>query len=217
MKLLETAGDAFARMNPRNRRALTMGAVVLAPFVLFFGVVKPYRESMSELHDRTVSERALLAREEGIIAMGPSLPRLASAAGERAKRADMRLVRGANRALEEAELTAYLERTASFSRVLLQESRGVEPPRGADTTGVVRPIRLAVRGESDLKGVLTFVQRIEASPLLMHIAELSMEPVLTKTSSDTQDGVIKFALVLEAYAPSSQTTDAPNRSPEVIQ
>jgi hypothetical protein len=207
MKIIDSVIDSFERMNPRSRRALTTGLIVLAPFLLFYLVVEPYRTSLADLRDRTGNERALLAREEGILAMGPSLPRLASAASDRAKRADMRLVRGANRALEEAELTAYLERTASFSRVLLQESRGVEPPRGTDTTGVVRPIRLAVRGESDLKGVLTFVQRVEASPLLLHIAEMSVEPVTTKTSSDTQDGVIKFALVLEAYAPSSISTE----------
>lgn len=187
------------RMSASDRRAITIGATVLAPFILFFAVIKPYRASIIDLHDRAASERALLAREEGLIQIGPSLPQMAKDAGERAQRANMRLVSGANRALEEAQLTEYLERTASLSRVLLQESRGTEPPRGTDTTGVVRPMRLAIKGESDLKGVLTYVQRIESSPLLLHIAELSMEPVTEKTTQDAQEGVIKFALVLEAY------------------
>jgi hypothetical protein len=187
-------------MPASDRRAITLGALVLAPFVLFFGVVRPYRASLGELRNRIDSERALLAREEGLLALAPTLPGLAQAAAERARRADQRLVRGENRALEEAALTSYLERTALMSRVLLQEARGIEPPRGTDTTGAVRPVRLAVRGESDLKGVLTYIQRIEASPLLLRVAELSMEPVKEKSGPDVQEGVIKFAFVLEAYA-----------------
>lgn len=200
-QVFETMHGTWARMPARDRRAISTGLLVLAPFVLFFGIVRPYRTSLAELHRRADSERALLAREEGLLALGPSLPRLAEAARERAKRGDMRLVRGANRALEEAELTSYLERTAALSRVLLQESRGIEPPRGTDTMGVVRSIRLAVRGESDLTGALTYLQRLEASPLLLHIAEISMEPVPSKGTPDVQAGSVKFAFVLEAYAP----------------
>ncbi len=207
--VIDTITNAVARMPARDRRALTMGMLVLAPVILFFAAVRPYRASMTELRDRTASQRSLLAREEGLLANAATLPGLAAAATRRADRADMRLVRGENRALEEAELTTYLERTALMSRVLLQEVRGLEAPRGADTTGIIRPLRLAVRGESDLKGVLTLIQRIEASPLLLRIAELSMEPVAAKASADTQPGAIKFALVLEAYAPttSTRTTD----------
>jgi hypothetical protein len=208
VRAFDAMQGAWARMSASDRRAITLGVLVLAPFILYFGIVRPYRASLSELRSRADSERALLAREEGLLAIGPTLPRLADAARERAQRGDMRLVRGANRALEEAELTSYLERTAALSRVLLQESRGIEPPRGTDTTGVVRPIRLAVRGESDLKGVLTYLQRLEASPLLLHIAELSMEPVQPNKTPDAQNGVVKFALVLEAYAP----TGAAHRS-----
>jgi hypothetical protein len=200
--VLDDVMNAVRRMPARDRRAVTLGVLVLAPFILFFAVVRPYRASMSDLRDRTDRERSLLAREEGLLLMAKTLPAQADAATQRAKRADMRLVRGANRALEEAELTSYLETTASMSRVLLQEARGVDPPRGTDTTGVVRPVRLAVRGESDLKGVLTYIQRIEASPLLLRVAELSMEPVAAKTT-DAQAGAIKFAFVLEAYAPST--------------
>ena len=217
MSVITQMQEYVRRMPSRDRRAVSLGLIILAPFILYLLVVRPYRESLSDIRDRIDTERRLLAREEGILALGPSLPRLAEAASERAKRADLRLVRGANRALEEAELTNYLERTASLSRVLLQESRGIEPPRGTDTTGVVRPIRLAVRGESDLKGVLTYIQRIEASPLLLHIAELSMEPVKTRTSSEEQDGVIKFAFVLEAYAPTSVTAGSQTPLREAVQ
>ena len=39
----------------------------------------------------------------------------------------------------------------------------------------MQTVRLAVRGESDLEGVLTYLQRIEENPLVMRVHELSLE------------------------------------------
>jgi hypothetical protein len=139
-------------------------------------------------------------------------------------RAELRLVRAPNAPLGEAEVTGYLQDIAGLSRVLLQEMRGLEPDRDAPRPEGVRPVRLAVRGESDLQGVMTFLHRVEESPLLLRVVELSIEPVVERPRPRRRDddepieptvtGVVQFALVVEAYTP-PETADAPAASQEV--
>lgn len=188
----------------RDRRAVVIGLAVLLPALLWVSAVRPYRAAMSSLNDRVETERALLEREEALIAAAPDLPGLAGQARERSARATERLVSAANMPLAEAEVTAFLQDVALLSRVLLQEVRSVEPPRGEEEpTGALRPLRLAVRGESDLEGVLTFLQRLETSPLLLRIAELSIEPSVQRGEEARADGAVRIDIILHAFVPAA--------------
>lgn len=186
----------------RDRRAVIIGLAVLLPALLWIVAVRPYRTAMADLNQRVDTERALLEREEALIAAAPDLPILAGQAREHSARATERLVSAANLPLAEAEVTAFLQDVALLSRVLLQEVRSVDAPRGEEeSTGTIRPIRLAVRGESDMEGVLTFLQRIESSPLLLRVAELSIEPSVQRGEEARPDGAVLIDLVVHAFVP----------------
>jgi hypothetical protein len=205
------------RMLPhRDRRAILLGLAVLLPVLLYVAAVRPYRAALADVRDRIAAERALLEREETLVAHAGTLPPTVAALQERAAGAERRLVSAANVPLAEAEVTGFLEELAQLSRVLLQELRGVESRRGgarssarasrdqAENVGALRAIRLSVRGESDLEGVLTFLSRLENSPLLLRIAELSIEPQFegtARTGDRRPSGVVTFALIVEAFAP----------------
>ncbi|HEX2165910.1 MAG TPA: type II secretion system protein GspM [Longimicrobiales bacterium] len=199
---------------PRDRRAVLIGLAVLAPALLWIGVVRPYREALSDLDARVASERALLEREEALLAAAPELPSRATAARERAAGATQRLVSAANVPLAEAEVTAFLQDVALLSRVLLQEVSSVEAPRGDEEheLGSIRPLRLALRGESDLEGVLTFLHRLETGPLLLRIAELSIEPTPQRDDNARMDGAVQVNLVLHAFVPAG--TGIPSNNEE---
>jgi hypothetical protein len=190
---------------PRDRRAVMLGLAVLLPALLYTAALRPYRAALGELRERSAAERALLQREEALLAAGAGLPGRVDELRGRAHLASLRLVRAANVPLAEAEVTGFLEEIATLSRVLLQEMRGIEPRRGeVPAAGALRPIRLALRGESDLEGVLTFLQRVESSPLLLRIAELSMEPRYeggARGAERRPTGVVAFTLVVDAFAP----------------
>ena len=206
MRFSDVTGKASLRsMDPRDRRAVLLGVAVLAPALLFFAVVRPYRAALTDIRDRTASELALLQREEALLALAGSLPDNVQEREDRARRTNNRLVRAANIPLAEAEITSMLESIAALSRVLLQEMGGVDIPRGrgaVDSTSSIRPLRLSVRGESDLEGVLTFLQRIESNPLLLRIVELTIEPNYEGDRDErVATGVVQFTIVVEAYAP----------------
>jgi hypothetical protein len=196
-------------LDARDRRAVVIGLIVLVPALLYTGAVRPYRSALQEVRDRTTTERALLAREEALLASAATLPHTVEAASTRAHAASTRLVRASNMPLAEAELTGLLESVAALSRVLLQEMRAVEPRTRAadDVAPSLRVLRLAVRGESDLEGVLTFLQRIENNPLLLRVVELSLEPVYegsARAGDRRNTGVIQFAITIEAFAPAEE-------------
>jgi hypothetical protein len=222
--------DGFNRLSARDRRAVFIGLGVLTAALVWMGAVRPYRASLAALRERIASERALLAREEALLRVGPTLPDSLGAAEVDAQRAQLRLVRAANIPLAEAELTKYLEGVAEHSRVLLKEMRGVEPADSIAPVG--RPIRLAVNGESDLQGVLTFLHRIEEGPLLVRVLEMSVERVPERQQSAQAQqannrarraganaprnvGAVQFSILIEAYAPPDASGASPSRAQEL--
>lgn len=192
----------------RDRRAVLLGLAVLVPVLLYVTAVRPYRATLVDLRERAAAEHALLQREEALIA-GARTADNTESAHARADNAAMRLVHAPNVPLAEAEVTGMLETLAALSRVLLIEMRGVEPPRARevdDDVASIRPLRLSVRGESDLEGVLLFLQRIETNPLLLRVVELSIAPAQQPRGEGAANGVVQFGITVEAYTPADEVT-----------
>lgn len=191
----------------RDRRAVLLGLAVLLPALLYVTAVRPYRAAIADLRERAAAEHALLQREEALIAGANATDDMESVHA-RAGNAAMRLIHAPNVPLAEAEVTGMLETLATLSRVLLVEMRGVEPPRPREDDDVasIRPLRLSVRGESDLEGVLLFLQRIETNPLLLRVVELSIAPALQPRGDGPANGVVQFGITVEAYTPADEVT-----------
>ena len=111
--------------------------------------------------------------------------------------------------LAEGELTEFLETSAYRSRVLLEEIRSGELARGEESPPGLSVIRLHLRGESDLQGMLTFLGEIESSHLLLRVRGLALEPEVARPESDDEDqgpreaiptGVVTFQLILDGFA-----------------
>lgn len=205
---------ALDRVSPRDRRALRLGLLIAVPVLLWTAVVRPWRAALEDTRDLIEAERGLLVREEALIASTSTLPAAVYSAQQQAEHADGRLVRAANIALVEAAVTDVLETLAAQSRVLLEEMRGMQPDRRSTGPAGVQPIRLTVQGESDLDGVTRFLHGIEENRLLLRIAELSIDPVAADAQTGTggpgrsnqppppqQPGVVRFAMIVVAYAP----------------
>jgi hypothetical protein len=214
------------RLSARDRRALVLGFVVLTPVLVWTAVVRPYREALAVTRDRIASERALLAREQRLIAEADELPAKVLNAQAESDRAAGRLVNAPNPALAEARVSDHLERLAEDSRVLLQEIRSVQTDPATEIAGL-RTIRLGIRGESDLNGVTTMLHRMEGGQLLLRVQAMQIEPLMerpravsrsrnTQIAAPRPTGVVQFQLVIEAYAPTepaSQTAGRPEALP----
>lgn len=217
------------RLSARDRRALRIGLFLAIPILAWTFVVRPYRAALSDLTARVDAERSLLAREEALLQSADILPVRAGEAAAHAERVERRLVSGANVALVEGKVIDHLESLAQSSRVLLQEIRGLQPVRADAESEVVRPIRLAVQGESDLDGVTRLLHSIEESPMLLRIEELSIEPQTSRPETNGRGrntgpapearptGVMQISMIVVAFAPPDLPQGEPEGEVEMLQ
>jgi hypothetical protein len=194
---------------PRDRRAILLGVAVLAPALVYVLGVRPYREALAGVRDRVQAERELLARELALLESASDLPGAILRAEEAAGRAEARMLQAPSAVLAEGELTDLLEGSAFRSRVLLEEIRTGELARGEEPPPGLSVIRLHLRGESDLQGVLTFLGEIERSHILLRVRGLALEPQVARPESDDETqgsreaeptGVVTFQLILDGFA-----------------
>jgi hypothetical protein len=195
---------------PRDRRAILVGLGILFPVVVYVMGVKPYRAALDGVRDRVAVETELLARELALLEAAATLPEELHRAEAEAAVYEDRMVRAASGVLAEAELTDLLEGAATRSRVLLEEIRGGELARGEDPPPGLSVVRLNLRGESDLEGILTFLDEIERSRLFLRVRGLALEPEVSRPTSNGSEnnvntapvptGVVTFQLIVDGFA-----------------
>ncbi len=194
---------------PRDRRAILIGLGILVPAAVYVLGVKPYRAALAEIGDLVSAEGDLLMRERELLASAESLPMEIEEARDAADRFGDRLVIASSPVLAEGVLSGFLESSAVRSRVLLEEIRGGELGRGEEPPPGLTVLRLHLRGESDLEGVLTFIDEIEKNQLLLRIRGLALEPEVARPESEGDEeaprdpiptGVVEFQMIVDGFA-----------------
>jgi hypothetical protein len=210
VKLSDSRGFLIlSGLSRRDRRAVLFGAAVLVPAALYVLGVKPYLGALDEVRTRTAAEQDLLTREMELMGRASALPGQIQEAQASAAIFEERIVRAASGELAEGEITEFLETSAVRSRVLLEEIRGGEFGRGEEPPPGLAVIRLHLRGESDLEGILTFLDELENSPLLLRVRGLALEPEMARPESDNEEGtrgpavptgVVGLQLIVDGFA-----------------
>ena len=208
---------ALDRLAPGDRRAILLGlGVMVSAVVILFGV-RPSYGALTDARERLAAERGVLAREIQLLESAAVLPKHIQEALRTTAAVDLRLLEAPSRILAEGQLTDLLETSAVLSRVLLREIESIAPARGTEPPPGTETLRLSVSGESDLEGVLTFLDTMESGLLLVRVTGLALEPVLARpeTDGDSQaepipTGVVEFQLIIESYL-KTDGTDPPVR------
>lgn len=164
-------GGVGDRMNARDRRALRLGLLVLAPALLWTWGVQPWRAAMAEARDGLAVQREALAREQALLAGDGRVAALRLAADSAADASRPRLFQARDDLLASAELAGYLARAARANDVLLQEAD--TRPATVSPSGL-RTLQVEIRAESDLEGVLGFLQALEQGERLVRVERLTI-------------------------------------------
>lgn len=160
----------IVRLRPQDRRALTIGGIALAVLLGYSRLVRPALDRDLAQRRLLDEQRALLGREQSLVAAAPALP-LAQREAESALGAESpRLFMGDSVAAT-AELSAYVSQVAAVSGVHLSTVDGRAP---SGMQGLVR-LSVDLRGEATWRQALVFVHRLESSAQLVNVNSLRIE------------------------------------------
>ncbi|HEU0055560.1 MAG TPA: type II secretion system protein GspM [Longimicrobium sp.] len=159
-------------LSRRDRRAVALGAALLAPALFWTLAVSPYLDALGAANERLASERSLLRREQELVASAREYPKAFDAGAERLLRAAPRLMGGENDGAASAAVAGYVRRLAGIASAHLTR---VEPGASRAAGGGVTALPVAVTGESDLEGLLSFLQMLETGPKLVDVDDLRLE------------------------------------------
>lgn len=184
-------------LSERDRRALRLGAMALAPALVWFLLAAPYLRAVREADRRLAAQRVLLRQELSLLAAATTYPDSFRDGASRLLAVMPRLFRPPNDdGVAGAEVTGYIGRLARESRVFVAR---IEPMRAeAAETGVLRlPVR--VGGEGDLEGLLTFLRSLRAGEKLVHVTALRIDSPEARSRADGAE-VLAFEFTAAGFA-----------------
>ena len=180
-------------LNDRERRLVRWGAII-AVIVLPVIAFRPYHAKLVDMQAQLEFERDALVRERASIAASKRNPELQHIADSLMQTAEPRLFVGRDDVMASAELVWYLDEVAGKHHVMLNEdaTRTAAKPKNG-----VRTLNVDIRGESDLHGVLEFLQALERGPKQLRVSRLD----ISKPSRDADDvETVTFGATVSGYA-----------------
>jgi type II secretory pathway component PulM len=170
-------------MNPRDRRAVTLGAAVLLPALCFTLVVRPFVHARTALRERLREQHALLARELTLVAAASRLPEQVGDAAHVLRVASPRLLPGDAFAATATLLHAVGD-AARQHDVFIEAIEGAAPEDAGD--GLVA-VQINLRGRGDLEGLLRWLTAIESGDRLLRVERLGIARLSGGAAGDSKD------------------------------
>jgi len=175
-------------ISERDRRTLTIGAVLLIGGVGYVKGLKPYREAYADASAQLADGRNALAKEQAEVAAAQKNPMLQHVADSAMDAMGQRLFIGKDSVAASDALAQYLKVIATEAHAYLSQRR----TQGTTTlpTGV-RVLRVQITAQSDIQGMIAFLDSVEHGDHLVCVEKMQMAIL---TSVDTTKGVQELQL-----------------------
>ncbi len=171
-------------LHPRDRRALTIGALVLLSGLFVNFGVRPFLHARAAVRDRLREQRGLLARELELVVAAERLPAEVDAAEGALDAARDRLFPNPDPLSATAALVSVVGEAARREGVLLEVIEAGAPEA---TGGRLVAVRVDVRGRGDLEGLLRWLAALEDAKRLLRVDQLGVARVNTGAPTDAGD------------------------------
>jgi hypothetical protein len=200
---------SFATMNSRDRRALVLGLALLLPALGYVWGVKPLLASFNRTRDQIFQQRQLLAQEMAAVAAARRNPDLQRTADSAMRAMEPRLFEGRDDVQASAELASHLTDVAQRTEMLLQSAA----TRPTVLVNGIRSLRVEIRGESDIRGVLEFLQALESGEKLLRVDRLDISRSMAATDVEGVEPLSIAATIVGFAIPDSASTSATSSAP----
>jgi type II secretory pathway component PulM len=157
-------------LRPQDRRALTVGAIVLLALFAYSRAIRPAFADLSRQRASLAEQKALLARERSLLAVASKLPNARRVAQRSLAAERPRLFTGDSVAAT-GELSSFVTGVAGATGVHLTTVDGHAPR----TARGVTQLALEVRGDGTWRQMLAFVRALESSARLVDLTNVRIE------------------------------------------
>ena len=186
----------FSALSASEQRTIKWALLVLLPFAIYLLGVRPYGVALGEARDRLASERALLARERGAVAMARRNPELQHLTDSALRAMEPRLFEGTDDVIASSDLAAYVGELARAHHVWVQDAA---TRTASSATPGVRSLHVELRGESDLRGIIAFLDALEHGDKLVRIDRLDISRGLSGPGNE-QAETLTLGATISGYA-----------------
>jgi len=200
---------SLATMNSRDRRALLLGLALLGPALGYIWGVKPLLASFNRTRDQIFQQRQLLAQEMAAVTAARQNPDLKRVADSAMRATEPRLFEGRDDVQASAELASHLTDVAQRSELLLQSAA----TRPTVLSNGIRSLRVEIRGESDIRGVLEFLQNLESGEKLLRVDRLDISRSMAASDIEGVEPLAVAATIVGFAIPDSASTNGPSSAP----
>jgi hypothetical protein len=159
-------------MTARDRRALVVGAVLVAAAVLMLRVLPWGVRHATNAYDRLRERTTLLVRTREEMAALPTLRDSAAALSQALVALAPQLLLGSTAAEASADLAGRMNVAASRAPAKLERLDAL-PDTSSD--GRLGRVRVHAAVETDVRGLVALLRAIDAGPELLHLEELRVE------------------------------------------
>ncbi|MEP6622280.1 MAG: GspMb/PilO family protein [bacterium] len=157
-------------IRPQDRRALVIGAILLAGMFGYALVLRPAVDRLRLDRVSLLEQQSLLARERALLVTAPGLPQARRAVDRVLATASSRLFSGDSI----AATAAFATQASNIARATGVRLSTVEGRPSTTDRGVTR-LLVDVHGEGNWREILTFVHVLESSAQLVDITNLRIE------------------------------------------
>ena len=164
---------SLSNPSPREWRTIALGLLVGLPILAYRVVYLPYRAALTEGKEQLESQRDLMSRELAMLAETDKYPVAYRTADSSLRRTIPRLFDDPNDELATAQLASYVANQAVTSRVFLHEAITRTSHRSPEG---IRTLEVDIKAESDLEGILRFLESLERGPKLIVTERLEITP-----------------------------------------
>jgi hypothetical protein len=168
-------------MSAKDRRALVLGLVVLLPSLFYVFGVRRYVAAVKETRQHVTDERKRLSQELAAIAAARENPQLQHIADSSWQAMTPRIFSGRDDVAAGADLMSLIADVAQQQNVYLRTETLQKTT--VDVNGV-RTLTVEIAGESDLQGLLGFLEALERGDKLLRVDRLRVTRPIAKADAD---------------------------------
>jgi len=194
-------------LRPRERRLLILAGLIAIGVAGYLYVVEPLIEAHASTRELVVARRALLVRQERLVARSEAYGKELAELRAEIDRRRQRLLTGDKAPVAASELQKLVKMTAQEAGIEVRSERILAP---VDRGGYAEvPVEMTLTGP--IRGLTAFLHRLEGTPILVALTDLKVRAPATGANRE-----LSATIALSGFIPGSlgsSTPRPPNAAP----